>query len=506
MRQSSNSPETDPLPVNFVEGRQTLRHVGHVSRWFCARYVLRGKRWGVGWGVGRDHGGPSGASNCITPRSQDGLCRDPGRQSRRHSDSGGAGASLNEETRHEYQSIRRRHRTTCRHVPFPRSVPTAGRGTGVCPGCGRRGAGCHCSYGGITTNGVNFAARELAEFFGRISGAHFMVADKPVPGYRTVLVGAPYKPGNPRLHDPVPQLHDFRAVLPLLQEVERPRRANSDTVQRPRRPQRTEALALRQAHVEPRCRCGHPDRHLLQGLFRPRRQARPRVHRHRRARASAPALDLVRLLRAGHLALPHRRGLRADLRRAWQGRRRGRAEPRVRRPLPPRASPRPLARHLALPGHARPRREDERQAPHAARNPTSRPPTARPRRLYSASPRGTSPVARACRAARIPTEPSSASSRPALPARRSKPGTIPPSPRSATRPSPRTAATGMSSAASASARRSTSTRPPATSASIRRGIPTASSAARRWRSPTAPSWATGMTAAGGSSASARAAG
>ncbi len=51
-------------------------------------------------------------------------------------------------------------------------------------------------HGGVT-NGVRYAANELAEFLGRISGARFMVADKPVPGYRTILVGTPYKPQNP---------------------------------------------------------------------------------------------------------------------------------------------------------------------------------------------------------------------------------------------------------------------------------------------------------------------
>ena len=45
---------------------------------------------------------------------------------------------------------------------------------------------------GGDTNGVGYAANMLAEFLGRLAGAKFMVADKPVPGYRTVLVGAPY--------------------------------------------------------------------------------------------------------------------------------------------------------------------------------------------------------------------------------------------------------------------------------------------------------------------------
>jgi hypothetical protein len=48
------------------------------------------------------------------------------------------------------------------------------------------------AYGG-DTNGIGYAAAELAAYLGRISGAQFMVASKPVPGYRTLLVGAPYK-------------------------------------------------------------------------------------------------------------------------------------------------------------------------------------------------------------------------------------------------------------------------------------------------------------------------
>ena len=50
-------------------------------------------------------------------------------------------------------------------------------------------------YGG-DTNGLAFAANELAEFLGRLSGAAFMVAEKPVPGYKTLLVGAPYQPSE----------------------------------------------------------------------------------------------------------------------------------------------------------------------------------------------------------------------------------------------------------------------------------------------------------------------
>ncbi len=48
-------------------------------------------------------------------------------------------------------------------------------------------------HGGTGTNGINFAATELADFLGRMSGARFLVASKPVPGYRTILVGTPYK-------------------------------------------------------------------------------------------------------------------------------------------------------------------------------------------------------------------------------------------------------------------------------------------------------------------------
>ena len=45
--------------------------------------------------------------------------------------------------------------------------------------------------------GVKYAANELADFLGRISGTHFMVADEPVKGYKTILVGTPYKPEHP---------------------------------------------------------------------------------------------------------------------------------------------------------------------------------------------------------------------------------------------------------------------------------------------------------------------
>jgi len=48
-------------------------------------------------------------------------------------------------------------------------------------------------HGGVGTNGVNLAARELADFLGKMSGARFLVASKPVPGYRAILVGTPYR-------------------------------------------------------------------------------------------------------------------------------------------------------------------------------------------------------------------------------------------------------------------------------------------------------------------------
>jgi hypothetical protein len=48
------------------------------------------------------------------------------------------------------------------------------------------------AHGG-DTNGIGYAAQQLAKNLGRLSGATFMVADKPVAGYKTILVGAPYK-------------------------------------------------------------------------------------------------------------------------------------------------------------------------------------------------------------------------------------------------------------------------------------------------------------------------
>lgn len=43
------------------------------------------------------------------------------------------------------------------------------------------------------TNGYSYAANELAKYLGKITGATFMVTDKPVKGYKTILVGTPYK-------------------------------------------------------------------------------------------------------------------------------------------------------------------------------------------------------------------------------------------------------------------------------------------------------------------------
>ncbi len=43
------------------------------------------------------------------------------------------------------------------------------------------------------TNAVRTAAFELAKYLGKISGTSFMVADKPVNGFRTIRVGTPYK-------------------------------------------------------------------------------------------------------------------------------------------------------------------------------------------------------------------------------------------------------------------------------------------------------------------------
>lgn len=46
---------------------------------------------------------------------------------------------------------------------------------------------------GADTNGVGYAASELAKYLGKISGASFMVSPKAVPGFKTILVGTPYK-------------------------------------------------------------------------------------------------------------------------------------------------------------------------------------------------------------------------------------------------------------------------------------------------------------------------
>ena len=47
------------------------------------------------------------------------------------------------------------------------------------------------------TNGYAYAANELAKYLGKITGATFMVADRPVKGFRTIQVGAPYKASRP---------------------------------------------------------------------------------------------------------------------------------------------------------------------------------------------------------------------------------------------------------------------------------------------------------------------
>ena len=51
--------------------------------------------------------------------------------------------------------------------------------------------------GGVQSNGVTYAANVLADFLGRLSGTHFMVASKPVAGYNTIRVGVPYRPSKP---------------------------------------------------------------------------------------------------------------------------------------------------------------------------------------------------------------------------------------------------------------------------------------------------------------------
>lgn len=50
---------------------------------------------------------------------------------------------------------------------------------------------------GGDTNGIGYAANELAKYLGKITGAPFMVAEKPVRGYKSILVGTPYKPSKP---------------------------------------------------------------------------------------------------------------------------------------------------------------------------------------------------------------------------------------------------------------------------------------------------------------------
>ena len=43
------------------------------------------------------------------------------------------------------------------------------------------------------TNGYAYAANELAKYLGKITGATFMVADRPGKGFNTIQVGASYK-------------------------------------------------------------------------------------------------------------------------------------------------------------------------------------------------------------------------------------------------------------------------------------------------------------------------
>ena len=47
------------------------------------------------------------------------------------------------------------------------------------------------------TNGYAYAANELAKYLGKITGAAFMVADRPVKGYKTIRVGTPYRASRP---------------------------------------------------------------------------------------------------------------------------------------------------------------------------------------------------------------------------------------------------------------------------------------------------------------------
>lgn len=52
-------------------------------------------------------------------------------------------------------------------------------------------------HGGVTNNGINLAARELADFLGKITGARFQITSKPINGYKNILVGTPYKGSKP---------------------------------------------------------------------------------------------------------------------------------------------------------------------------------------------------------------------------------------------------------------------------------------------------------------------
>ena len=48
------------------------------------------------------------------------------------------------------------------------------------------------------TNGLRTAANLLSDTLGRMTGARFMVTDRPVSGFNTILVGAPYKATRPQ--------------------------------------------------------------------------------------------------------------------------------------------------------------------------------------------------------------------------------------------------------------------------------------------------------------------
>ena len=47
------------------------------------------------------------------------------------------------------------------------------------------------------TNGCHYAAVRLADILGRMTGARFMIADKPIAGYSTISIGDKYNPSRP---------------------------------------------------------------------------------------------------------------------------------------------------------------------------------------------------------------------------------------------------------------------------------------------------------------------